>query len=86
MDFETVKEGPRAGELVRLPICATAMQRDATYPRNPYATGYGNRIPTQWRVKTIDNKWRRVYAVCYSNVSTLYVFHDRKPTIVDMPF
>lgn len=36
------------------------------------ASGYGFRIPTQYMVRR-NNKWRRVYACCFSNVSTLYI-------------
>ena len=84
MIFELAKEGPRAGELVRLPISAPAIRRDGDTPRNRSVSGYGNRIPTQYRVRTIDNRWRRVYAICYSNVSTLYVWHGKEATIVDL--
>ena len=36
------------------------------------ATGYGNRLASPYKVK-VRNKWRRVYYVCYSNVSTFYI-------------
>lgn len=36
------------------------------------ATGYGARIPTVYMVQ-FHGKWRRVYAICYSNVSTLFI-------------
>ena len=36
------------------------------------ATGYGSRIPTRYMV-LFNGKWRRVYARCYSNNSTLYI-------------
>ena len=35
------------------------------------ASGYGNRIPTEW-VVTDEGRRKRVYAICYSNTSTLY--------------
>lgn len=84
--FETVKEGPNAGQLVRLQICATACIRDNESPRNPSVSGYGKKIPTQWRVRTIDNKWRRVYCAIYSNIGTLYVMHGKARTIVELPY
>jgi len=84
MIFDTVKEGPRKGELVRLPIASPAIRRDGDTPRNRSVSGYGNRIPTQYRVRTIDNRWRRVYAICYSNVATLYVRHGKVVTIVNL--
>ena len=84
MIFETVKKGPYAGKLVRLPIASPAIRRDDNPPRNRSASGYGNRIPTQWLVRTIDNRWRRVYAICYSNAATLYVWHGKEATIVEL--
>lgn len=36
------------------------------------ATGYGARIPTRYMVQ-VNGKWRRVYAICYSNSGTLYI-------------
>jgi hypothetical protein len=84
MIFDTVKEGPRKGELVRLPIAAPAIRRDLNPPRNRSVSGYGNRIPTAYSVRTIDNRWRRVYAICYSNATTLYVRHGKEATIVDL--
>lgn len=82
--FDIIKEGPHKGGLVRLPIAAPAIRRDGNPPRNRSVSGYGNRIPTEYRVKTIDNRWRRVYAICYSNASTLYVWHNKEATIVDL--
>lgn len=41
-------------------------------PKNPYASGYGSRIPTQYMVK-YNNRWHRVYCICYSNSGTLYI-------------
>jgi hypothetical protein len=71
------------GELIRLHISAPAIRRTEV-PHNPYTTGYGKRIPTQYMVRTIDQKWRRVYCVCYSNVGTLYVQHGKSLTIVEL--
>lgn len=36
------------------------------------ASGYGARIPTRYMVQ-VNGKWRRVYAICYSNSGTLYI-------------
>lgn len=47
-------------------------QRHANYGRN--ACGYGNRIATPYLVRLAGNgPWRRVYAVCHSNVASHYV-------------
>jgi hypothetical protein len=80
--FETVKEGPNKGELVRLEIPASSVIRDREAPRNPYASGYGKAVPTSYRVRTIDSRWRRVYCAIYSNIGTCYVRHGKSRTIV----
>jgi hypothetical protein len=36
------------------------------------ATGYGARIPTRYMVQ-VNGKWRRVYAIQYSNAGTLFI-------------
>lgn len=41
-------------------------------PRNPYATGYGRKIPTHFQLK-YAGRWHRVYAMCYSNTATHYI-------------
>ena len=90
MNFETVKSGSYAGELVRLQIPATNI---VTKPlphhitgRAYTATGYGSKIPTMHMVKTIDSRWRRVYCAGFSNVGTLYVMHGKEKTIVKLPY
>ena len=43
-------------------------------PINRSITGYGSKIPTQYKVQLEGCKlWRRVYCICYSNSGTLYV-------------
>ena len=42
------------------------------------ATGYGRRIPTEWKVKH-NNRWKRVYCCIYSNSGACYIEQDRKP-------
>jgi hypothetical protein len=36
------------------------------------ASGYGSRLPTVYMVR-FNDKWRRVYARCFSNTATLYI-------------
>lgn len=36
------------------------------------ATGYGSKLPTRYKV-LYDNRWYRVYSVCFSNVSSEYI-------------
>lgn len=45
-------------------------------------SGYGNRIPTPHCIR-IGKRWYRVYAICYSNVSTFYIRWGGKRHIVD---
>lgn len=84
MEFLRVKEGPHAGEFVRVRPTGPAIIRDAIAPRNPYPTGYGRKIPTAYRVRTIDQRWRRVYVVRFSNVGTAYIIEKGQRVIVEI--
>lgn len=41
-------------------------------PRHYSASGYGNKIPTQWEIK-IGSRWHRVYVIQWSNAGSAYV-------------
>ena len=45
-------------------------------------SGYGNRLPTSHCI-CIGRRWYRVYAICYSNVSTFYIRWGGKRHEVD---
>lgn len=45
------------------------------------STGYGSKIPTHFKL-LFAGRWRRVYAVCYSNVASYYVILDGVKTTV----
>ena len=45
------------------------------------ATGYGSKIPTRYMVKT-NNRWYRVYSICYSNVATDYIVSKGEKIVV----
>lgn len=45
------------------------------------ATGYGGKIPTQYKVKH-KGIWRRVYCAIYSNSGTLYIMQTGVKLIV----
>ncbi len=47
-------------------------------PRNPYVSGYGRKIPTNYMLQTEDGRYRRVYCMCYGNSGTVYVLIDKK--------
>jgi hypothetical protein len=78
VEFEKVN-----GVLVQLDIPASSIIRDKVSPLNRSVSGYGDKIPTYYRVRTIDRRWRRVYVRIYSNVGTTYVFHKGIRTIVN---
>lgn len=46
--------------------------RETESPKVPSVSGYGDHLPTPYMVH-VDGKWRRVYAVCHSNVATYYI-------------
>ena len=46
------------------------------------ASGYGSKLPTSHMLR-VNNRWRRVYAICYSNAATLYIRLNRMRYIVD---
>jgi len=52
------------------------------------ASGYGSKIPTRYRVRHLSmsgaRRWRRVYAMCYSNVATLYILIGRRRLVLDL--
>lgn len=88
--FETIKTGNNAGMVVRLTVGkGSPSLMEAPLPHHKLglsytATGYGEKIPTIYKVKTIDEKWRRVYCRIFSNVGTTYVIHNGVKTIVDI--
>lgn len=43
-------------------------------PANPYATGYGRKIPTRFMLK-YEGRWHRVYMMQYGNAGTAYIRH-----------
>lgn len=47
------------------------------------ATGYGKRIPTEYKVQ-YNGKWRRVYCCIFSNIGTMYIGKLSDSIIVDL--
>ena len=59
-----------------------AVYRTREIPVNCSASGYGNKIPTQYLIKTVDNRIHRVYCICYSNSGSLWInYHGKKPMV-----
>lgn len=90
MEFAKVKSGERAGELVRYTIgreSPACMQKLLSWQKQGLsytASGYGKKIPTSYLVRTIDQKWRRVYCTIYSNIGTTWIIQDGEKIIVDL--
>lgn len=64
------------------PAKVTGLLNDLVYPRNPYGSGYGSKIPTRHRVK-VHGVWRRVYVMSYGNAGTAYVNILGKQHVLD---
>ena len=47
------------------------------------STGYGNKIPTSWKVKH-NGRWKRVYCYIYSNSGTCFIMSYGKKIVVDL--
>ena len=54
------------------PALVSAIVQDLHPPRCNSATGYGPKLPTAYRVR-YAGRWRRVYAICYGNASSVYI-------------
>ncbi len=72
-----IKEGPRAGDLVpELDVNPSLnLISESEAPRNPYAFGYGAKIPTRHKVRVFDQRFRRVYVALYGNSGTAFVLY-----------
>lgn len=64
------------------PTRVTDVRADATAPRNPYANGYGAKIPTSGWVR-YGTRWHRVYVMCWSNQGTAYILTGGQRLVVD---
>ena len=64
-------------------IMADGIAIDETCRPNPYAMGYGPKIPTHYRI-LYRGHWRRVYCACYGNSGSTYVIINGVDTIVDI--
>jgi hypothetical protein len=79
-EFAKVQQGEQAGKLVPVLQVNPSINLidDKKAPHNPYRTGYGQRIPTSYRVRVFDQRWRRVYVVQYSNAGTAYILYKNE--------
>ena len=90
MEFAKVRQGPKAGELVRYTIGQGSPAHkisDLAWQKHGLSytsSGYGAKIPTRHMVRTVDQKWRRVYCTIYSNIGTLWIVQHGEKIIVDI--
>ena len=61
----------------------TAVKRVTTStPHSGRTTsGYGSKLPTCYMIH-VGNRWRRVYAICWSNVSTCYIIKNGERIVI----
>jgi hypothetical protein len=53
-------------------------------PKNRSVSGYGNKLPTPYVLKFSGSKrWYRIYAICYSNIGSLYVIKNKEKLFVN---
>lgn len=64
------------------PKQVTDVSMDSQVPQNPYASGYGARIPTPYRVR-YGSRWHRVYVMCWSNMGTSYIRSGGGRLVID---
>lgn len=55
--------------------------KETETPRFYSASGYGRKIPTRFMVK-VENRWHRVYAICFSNAASLYTVVGKKQLFI----
>ena len=72
-----IEEGPRAGDLVpELDVNPSLnLISEPEAPRNPYVFGYGPKIPTRYKVRVFDQRFRRVYVPQYGNAGTACILY-----------
>jgi len=46
------------------------------------ATGYGNKIVTQWKIRH-NNRWYRLYCAIHSNIGTSYIIVKGEKVVVN---
>jgi hypothetical protein len=86
LPFAAVEDGKGGREPVSLEFSkgSANVLVDTITPRSPYPGGYGYAIPTRFRVRVGNKRWRRVYCTCYGNVGTCWVQIRGERYIVDV--
>jgi hypothetical protein len=65
-----------------VPSYVSEVTADEAAPLNPYAGGYGSKIPTRYRVRYL-NRWRRVWVTQFSNVGSAWISVSGKQLFLD---
>ena len=56
---------------------------DKEHPRNPYSSGYGRKIPTQYKLTLKNKRTYRVYIMQYSNSGSTYILQKGEVFFLD---
>ena len=77
MEWAKVMEGERKGQSVSALDVNPSINliAEPMAPRNRSVSGYGAKIPTRYRARVFDNRFRRVYMVQWSNAGTAYIIY-----------
>lgn len=65
------------------PSKVTDTRTDTVAPSNPYASGYGSKVPTAHWVR-YGSRWHRVYVMAYSNSGTAYILVKGALLVLDV--
>jgi len=65
------------------PDLVKGVRSDSQTPPNPYASGYGSKIPTRYWLY-YQNRWRRVYVMQYANSGTAYILVKGEQLVLDI--
>lgn len=65
------------------PAAVREVRSDDTAPPNPYADGYGPKVPTRHWVR-YGNRWHRVYVMQYGNAGSAYIKHRGGDLFLDL--
>ena len=65
-------------------LTITAARSDMYAPPNPYAYGYGPKIPTaHWVRVNGETRWRRVYVAQYGNAGSAWITYRGASAYID---
>jgi hypothetical protein len=65
------------------PELVSDVATDETSRPNPYAMGYGRKVPTPYRIK-YAGRWHRVYVMIYGNSGSAYILRKGVELFLDI--